>query len=323
MSLTVRRKRSRRLLLALVASAALLLWPLAFGQPKFILHIAIMIAIYASLAMSMNLMLRIGQLSLAHGALFGVGAYASAILTRDHGWAMVPAFLVSGVIAGAIALVTGPVFMRIKGVHFALLTFALGEVLVLCFVEFNGIFGGNNGFGQIPPATLGGLLPTTRYGSYLLVTGFALAVYFGVSALYRRELGMAADAVHQNEGLVTACGFETLQFRIAVFALSACIAGWAGSLYAHYQGYISPDSFGFWTAVNAIIMNVLGGAGVLAGAVIGAAILIPLPELLRDQQQYQRLIYGITLMALLLFMPRGLSGLAKQLLAHLLRGRSA
>lgn len=310
-----------RMLAAFLLAAAVLLWPLAFGQPKFLLHIAIMIAIYGALAMSMNLMLRIGQLSLAHGALFGVGAYASAILSRDYGWPVELSFVASGLIAALVALVTGPVFMRIKGVHFALLTFALGEVLVLCFVEFSDIFGGNNGFGQIPAATLGGLLPSTRYGSYLLTAGFALAVYFGLGALYRRELGIITESIHQNEALVTASGFETLQFRVAVFALSAAIAGWSGSLYAHYQGYISPDSFGFWTAVNAIIMNVLGGAATLTGAVIGAVILIPLPELLRDQQQYQRLIYGLTLMALLLFMPRGLLGLARQVLSSL-RGRS-
>lgn len=304
-----------RALATVLVLAVLVLWPLAAGQPKFALHVAIMVALYASLAMSINLMLRIGQLSLAHGALFGVGAYTSAILTRDHGWPVVPAFFVSGLVTALVAMITGPVFMRIKGVHFALLTFALGEVLVLCFVEFNGVFGGNNGFGQIPPATLGGLVPATRYGSYLLAVGFGISVYFGLGALYRRELGMIASSLNQNEALVTASGLEALRFRIAVFALSACIAGWTGSLYAHYQGYISPDSFGFWTAVNAIIMNVLGGAGALAGAVIGAAILIPLPELLRDLQQYQRLIYGLTLMALLIFMPHGLSGIAQRLAA--------
>lgn len=300
--------------------AALVLWPLAAGEPKFALHLAIMVALYASLAMSMNLMLRMGQLSLAHGALFGLGAYTSAILTRDYGWSMPLAFLASGVVPALVALVTGPVFMRIKGVHFALLTFALGEVVVLCFVEFNTVFGGNSGFGQIPAATFGWLLPATRYGSYLLALGFGILVYFCLRALYRSELGVVASSLHLNEALVTACGLEALRFRVAVFALSACIAGWTGSLYAHYQGYISPDSFGFWTAVNAIIMNVLGGAGVLIGAVIGALILIPLPELLRDLQQYQRLIYGVTLMMLLLFMPHGLSGLAQRIAARLREG---
>ena len=107
---------------------------------------------------------------------------------------------------------------------------------------------------------------------------------------------------------MTASGLDVLHYRVSIFILSALIAGMAGSLYAHYQGYISPDSFDFWTAVNAVIMNVLGGVGVLFGAVIGAAILVPLPELLRELQQYQRLIYGVTLMALLLFMPKGLAG---------------
>lgn len=298
-------------ILSVAVIAALAAWPLLAGQPKFALHVAIMMALYATLAMSMNLMLRIGQLSLAHGALFGVGAYTSAILTRDHGFSFLPAFVLAGAITALIAFVTGPVFMRLKGVHFALLTFALGEAIVLCFIEFNGVFGGNSGFGQIPPVTVASWTPQGRYGSYLLVLSFAVFVYLLVRALYRRELGMVAAALNQNEVLVTACGLEALRFRVAVFSLSAGIAGCAGSLFAHYQSYISPDSFGFWTAVSAIIMNVLGGSTVLLGAVIGAAILVPLPELLRELQQYQRLIYGLTLIVLLLYLPGGLIGVGR------------
>lgn len=292
----------------LLVAAALLAWPLALGEPRFALHIGVMVAIYATLAMSMNLMLRIGQLSLAHGALFGIGAYVSAILTRDAGLGFFSAFALAGLASALVALVTAPLFMRIKGVHFALLTFAFGEVVVLCFVEFVEVFGGNNGFGQIPPAQLLGHT-LDRYGSYLLATTLALVSYFSLQAMYRRELGVITASLHQDEALVTASGFEALRFRIAVFVLSAAMAGWAGSLFAHYQGYISPDSFGFWTAVNAVIINVLGGVGALAGVVVGGFLLIPLPELLRDLQQYQRFIYGIVLMALLCFMPKGLAGL--------------
>lgn len=296
------------LLLTAVVVALLIVWPVLAGQPRFYLHLAIMVSIYATLAMSMNLVLRIGQLSLAHGALFGVGAYASAILTRDYGVSFPLAFVSAGAITALIALITGPIFMRIKGVHFALLTFALGEIIVLCFIEFHEIFGGNNGFGNIPSAMSSLPLPDTRYGVYLLTMGFAVVVYLFVNGLYRREIGTIATSLHQNEAQVTASGLDVLHYRVSIFILSALIAGMAGSLYAHYQGYISPDSFDFWTAVNAVIMNVLGGVGVLFGAVIGAAILVPLPELLRELQQYQRLIYGVTLMALLLFMPKGLAG---------------
>ncbi|MBP6019253.1 MAG: branched-chain amino acid ABC transporter permease [Burkholderiaceae bacterium] len=302
-----------RVAISIIVVALLALWPLLAGEPRFILHVAIMVTIYAALAMSMNIMLRIGQLSLAHGALFGVGAYTSAILTRDYGWSFMAGFLAAGAVTALVAFITGPVFTRLKGVHFALLTFALGEAIVLCFIEFHELFGGNNGFGQIPHASLGGLLPDTRYGSYLLTLSFAVLVYFLLQALYRREWGLVADALQKNEALVTANGLEVLRFRVAFFALSAGIAGCAGSLFAHYQGYISPDAFGFWTAVNVIIMNVLGGIGALLGVVIAAAILIPLPELLRDLQQYQRLLYGATLIALLLFMPQGLNGVFQRI----------
>ncbi|AZY48486.1 branched-chain amino acid ABC transporter permease [Bordetella avium] len=296
-----------------LAIVALLCWPIWTGQPRFYLHLAVMVSIYAALAMSMNLLLRIGQLSLAHGALFGLGAYASAILSRDHGFSFPAAFIMAGVLTALVAALAGPVFMRIKGVHFALLTFALGEAIVLCFIEFHGLFGGNNGFGDIPPMSAGLPIPPGRYGAYLVAVSFALVVYFGLRLLYRREWGMVAASLQQNEALVTSGGLNVLSFRVSVFVLSAAIAGCAGSIYAHYQGYISPDAFGFWTAVNAVIMNVLGGVGALAGAVIGAVLLVPLPELLRGLQQYQRLIYGLTLILLLLFMPQGLTALARSL----------
>lgn len=299
----------------------LLCWPLWAGQPRFHLHLAIMVAIYAALAMSMNLLLRIGQLSLAHGALFGLGAYTSAILGRDYGLSFPAAFVGAGLLTAAVAALAGPVFMRIKGVHFALLTFALGEAIVLCFIEFHGLFGCNNGFGDIPPMSASLPIPEGRYGVYLVAVCFALLVYFGLRLLYRREWGMIAASLQQNEALVTSGGLDVLSFRVSVFALSAAIAGWAGSLYAHYQGYISPDAFGFWTAVNAVIMNVLGGVGVLAGAVVGAALLVPLPELLRGLQQYQRLIYGLTLILLLLFMPQGLAALARAAVQSLRRSQ--
>ncbi|MFU2053187.1 branched-chain amino acid ABC transporter permease [Bordetella hinzii] len=299
----------------------LLCWPLWAGQPRFHLHLAIMVAIYAALAMSMNLLLRIGQLSLAHGALFGLGAYTSAILGRDYGLSFPAAFVGAGLLTAAVAALAGPVFMRIKGVHFALLTFALGEAIVLCFIEFHGLFGGNNGFGDIPPMSASLPILEGRYGIYLVAVCFALLVYFGLRLLYRREWGMIAASLQQNEALVTSGGLDVLSFRVSVFALSAAIAGWAGSLYAHYQGYISPDAFGFWTAVNAVIMNVLGGVGVLAGAVVGAALLVPLPELLRGLQQYQRLIYGLTLILLLLFMPQGLAALARAAVQSLRRSQ--
>ena len=291
-----------------VVAAVLLAWPLVLHDSKFLLHVGVMIALYAIIAMSMNLMLRIGQLSLAHGALYGVGAYTSAILTRDLGLSFPWAFALSGLASGAVALITGPIFMRLKGVHFALLTFAFGEVIVLCFVEFVDLFGGNSGFGQIPPIRLFGQ-ELGKQGCYLLAMSLAIACYWVLKALYRRELGIFSSALHQDEVLVTACGFEALRFRIAVFGLSAALAGWAGSLFAHYQGYISPDSFGFWTAVNALIINVLGGVSALAAVIIACFVLIPLPEFLRDMQQYQRLFYGLVLIALLCFMLKGIAGL--------------
>jgi ABC-type branched-subunit amino acid transport system permease subunit len=136
---------------------------------------------------------------------------------------------------------------------------------------------------------------------------FGLGAY--TSAILSRDYGFSFPAAFVCADALTAGGLNALSFRVGVFILSALIAGLTGNLYAHYQGYISPDSLGFWTGANALIMNVLVG--------VGAVLLILLPELLRDLQQYQRLIYDLTLIVLLLFMPQGLAGLVRAYTARL------
>jgi branched-chain amino acid transport system permease protein len=143
---------------------------------------------------------------------------------------------------------------------------------------------------------------------------FCAVLLVAVLLLFRKLLaGGAGIVIHglaHNEGLVASLGVDVLPYRTAVFAFGAFVAGLAGSLYAHYFGFISPEAFGFWTAVNALIMNVLGGAGMLLGPVAGAVLLVPLPELFRDAVAFQRLYFGLTLLALMLFLGGLLAGRA-------------
>lgn len=285
--------------------------PALVGNP-FVYHVAILVGIEGLLALSVHLMLRIGQLSLAQAGLMGLGAYASALLTRDLGAPFLLGFLGAVLVPALAAAAIGTVALRIKGVHFALLTFVLGEAIVLVFVAFVFPFGGNNGLMKIPAAAIGPVLLKARPAFYALV----VAVLAGALLLSQRLLGGRSgeviDGLLHNEPLVQSLGVDVLSWRRLVFCVAAGIAGAAGSLYAHYLSYISPEAFNVAAAVNALIMNVVGGVGLLAGPVVGAILLVPLPELFRSAVLYQQLLYGLALLALMLFFPQGLGGLLRR-----------
>jgi branched-chain amino acid transport system permease protein len=297
--------------IAVLALAALAFWPwLYFNQ--YILHIAVMVGIMATLALSVNLMLRIGQLSIAHAAFMGLGAYGSALLMMRLQFPFVAAMLLGGMLVAALAMLLGPIFLRIKGVYFVLLTFAFGQVIDLIFQAWVEVFGGNNGLFGIPKASFFGypLLDIRFY--YLMAIGLAALTFYTVNRIYRSEMGVIMDSLEENEQLSESLGVDSLRYRITVFGISAFFAGLSGGLYAHYLGFLSPEAFSFWTLVNVLVMNVIGGISSPVGAVLGAVLLVPLPEILRDAKQYQVLFYGVLLIVFLLFLPTGLVGLLER-----------
>ncbi|WP_113910553.1 branched-chain amino acid ABC transporter permease [Roseovarius dicentrarchi] len=299
-----------QIVLALVICAAALS-PFLIGG-RFTYHIAILIGINLLLALSLHLMLRIGQLSLVQAGFMGIGAYASALLTRDVGFPFLLGMLMAIAIPAAIAFVLGTVILKVRGVHFALLTFVMGEAIVLVFVEFVVPFGGNNGLMRIPAASIFGLSLHDRPSFYvfvLVVVGAALLVLRG---MLHGQSGRILDGLDKNEALVQSFGIDALGWRRFVFAVSAGIAGASGCLYAHYLSYISPEAFNVITSINALVINVVGGASLIAGPIIGAVLLVPLPELFRSAITYQQFLYGISLLLLMLFMPQGIAGLLRR-----------
>lgn len=290
---------------ALAAAAAV---PL-FLRDAFLYHLGILICIQAILGVSLHLMLRIRQLSLAQAGFMGIGAYTSALLSRDLGIAFPLALLAAIIVPAVIAGLVGSIILRIKGVYFVLLTFALGESIRLVFVEWVVPFGGNNGLMSIPGISLFGFALKARSAIYV-ATLMALATsLLAASLLLSRDQGRVLSGIAQNEMLMQSLGTNVTAYRRMTFILSAAIAGLAGSLYAHYLGYISPSAFNVTASVGALVFNVVGGAGFLLGPVAGATLLVPLPELFRDAAIYQSLFYGLSLLLLMLFLPRGLIGL--------------
>lgn len=287
-----------------LAAAAL---PLLFGN-RYILHIGTMVGIMGTVALSMHLMMRIGQLSFAQVAFMGIGAYASALGAMRLAIPPALGLVLAGLLAAAIAGLIGPVFLRIKGVYFVLLTFAFSQIVNLAFQDWTSLFGGNNGLFGIPKISLFGYrLAGTGY-YYALATAMLAITYLAVRAIRRSDIGAVLATLDENEPLGRSLGLDALSWRVGIFAISAFFAGLAGGLYAHYLGFLSPPAFSFWTSVDAVVMNVIGGMATPLGPVIGALLLVPLPELLRDAKQFQLLGYAAMLIVFLLFFRDGIVG---------------
>ncbi|MDB5847566.1 MAG: branched-chain amino acid transporter permease [Rhodoferax sp.] len=291
-----------------LALAAAAIAPWAIGG-RYVLHVATMLAIMAMLALSMNLMLRIGQLSMAHGAFMGMGAYTSALLTLRAGVGPVVALLLSACLTAAVAVLFGRIFLRVKGVYFVLLTYAFGQIVNLIFQEGTGLFGGNNGLNGIPKFSFLGVRITDPASYYLLVLAFAVATLLLVRAILNSSVGVVLSAIDEDEDLSRSLGTNALAWRTAVFGLSAGLAGVAGSLYAHHLGFLSPSAFGFGLSVDLVVMNIIGGVASPWGPLVGALIVVPLPEVLRGIKEYQLLTYGLILLGFLMFCRDGLVGL--------------
>jgi branched-chain amino acid transport system permease protein len=294
----------RRVALVLCVTAALLA-PLVLAG-DFVLHLGVMIAIMSVLALSMNLMLRVGQLSFAQSAFMGIGAYTSALLVMRTAIPSSLAFFLGGLVPAAIAFGLGRIFLRIRGVYFVLLTFAFSEVVNFIFQEGVALFGGNNGLGSIPKIKVLGWQIASVRSHYVVAVVLVSAAYCGVRCLLRSRVGVVLSALEQNESLGRSLGLDAMRWRICVFSLSAFLAGLAGGFFAFYVGFLAPSTFSFSLSVDALVMNVIGGTSIPLGPIFGALILVPLPELLRDARQYQFLIYAAILAGSLLLFEDGL-----------------
>lgn len=303
-------------LLWIALSVVLIAWPFVLNN-KFLTHIGTLICMFTLMAFSMNLLLRIGQLSLAHGAIMGLGAYSSALAMISLGLPPLIGFLLSGLVGGLVSLLIGPVVLKLRGVYFVLLTFAFGEIVILIFTEWVDVFGGVNGIFGVPRANLFGYVIRDRSIYYLMALAMATAGYFLLRAIYRSEFGSIMDTLHDHEELARSLGVNAMAYRLAVFSLSGMMAGFAGGFYASYFTFVTPQAFDYSNAVNLVVINVLGGISSPIGVVLGALILVPLPELLRDAVEYQVLFYGLALIVFLKFMPEGIIGVL-----HRLRGKN-
>jgi branched-chain amino acid transport system permease protein len=284
----------------------ILLLPLGFKE-GYLLNVFVFVGIHTLLAVALNLLLGYaGQISLGQAAFFGLGAYASGILTVTHG--LNPWFAMAAVAAavGALAFLIGFPILKLKGHYLAMATLGFGIIVYIAFNEAVELTGGPSGFPGIPNLSLGGISFDSDFKNYYLIWGITLLTILLSVNLVNSRIGRGLRAIHDSEVAARVMGINVRFLKVQIFALSAVISSIAGSLYAHTMTFVSPTSFGFNFSVELVTMVIIGGLGSIYGSFLGAALLTLLPEILRAFQDYDIIVYGFLLIFMTMFMPGGL-----------------
>jgi branched-chain amino acid transport system permease protein len=278
---------------------------------EYLLHIAIISGFFIILTLSLNLIIGYcGQVSLGHAAFYGLGAYASALATIHWHVPFLLALLLAALVGALFGLALGIPTLRVKDDYLAIVTLGFGVIIDLVLLNLD-ITGGPDGLARIPPPHLGDINFRHKVPYVLLVAFFVALTLWLIYRLVNSRHGRALKAIRDHEMTARVMGINAPAYKIAMFTLSAGLAGMAGSLYAHYITFINPESFGLHTSILILTMVVLGGMGSILGSVLGACALTILPELLRRFADYQDLLYGALLIVLLIWRPQGLLGTGK------------
>ncbi|MFN4361915.1 MAG: ATP-binding cassette domain-containing protein [Hylemonella sp.] len=311
---------------------------LGLGSPLQILAVMLVLGLGASLALTLNgywvfvlaqvallvivgvglnvLIGLTGQMSFGHVGFYAIGAYTVAILTSKAGvsfWLAWPIAAVLGAACGALLALPA---LRVKGPYLAMITIAFGFIVEHSIVEAGALTGGQNGIMGIAGPSLGSLAQGERAMALLAIAaaGLALAVYAWLS---RGTWGAAMRAVRDAETASESIGLNPLAIKTVAFALSALFAAAAGALFAPLSGFVTPHTFGFIQSILFVLVVMLGGAGSVAGPLVGAVIVGLLPELLAGMEEYRLLFFGVLLLVVLWVAPDGVAGLVRRLKSRL------
>jgi branched-chain amino acid transport system permease protein len=292
--------------LAIVAVIALI--PL-FIRNTYYIQILIFIGLYSILALSLNLLNGyVGLLSIGHAAFYGIGAYASAKLVMEVGLPFPLAMFGSGIIAGIFGYLIAKPTLRLSGIYMTLATLGFNMIFFLILQNWMSFTNGPLGIMDIPPPSIFGYVIESRIQYYYLIFFLLLLTIGSMHRLITCRFGRALVGIRENELAAEAMGVHTTRYKIQAFVLAAFYAGIAGSYYAHFVKYISPDSFYIYESFILLAMLAFGGQGNLIGPVVGAAILIVIPEVFRFLQEYRMLVYGSVLIIMMLVRRQGLLG---------------
>jgi branched-chain amino acid transport system permease protein len=283
--------------------AAAVVFPLLAGE-GYVTHLVILMLISSVLATSLNVLMGFsGLVSMAHAAFFGIGGYASAILTTRHGLSFWVALPLATLITALVALVIGVPSFRTRGIYYIIVTIAFQLIASEVFDNWSSMTGGGLGLKGIPRP--GGAIFLTRLGYYYLTLAVALGAHLLVVRVLRSPLGRALSAIRDNETKALMMGVSPLRYKLFAFVFASALAGVAGSLYVHYLEFAHPDFFNFAVSVDLFLTVMLGGAGTMYGPLFGVLVLEVIREVLHEFVALRLLLFGLLLIALILFLPEG------------------
>ena len=290
----------------IIFSAVLLLIPFFLKNPYY-LSVLVFIGIYSITTMGLNLLMGYaGQISLGHGAFFGIGAYTSGILTVQYHLPVGVAFLLALLLTAVVAYLIGVPSLRLKGHYLAMATLAFGEIVNIVLNAAVNLTGGPSGFGEIPRIRLGSLVLDSELKYFYFVWGIFIVFFILTRNIIDSRVGRALRSIHGGEMAATAMGVNVSRLKIQVFILSALVASVSGSLYAHFVTFISPTTCNIMFSILLVMMVVVGGMANVWGCVLGAALITLLPEYLRVFEDYDVLVYGFILLLIVMFLPGGI-----------------
>jgi branched-chain amino acid transport system permease protein len=278
------------------------------------------ILVMAIFAMSLDLLIGyVGLMSLGHAAFFGLGAYGTVLLGVQlglNGWlAMAGAMLLSVVGASAI----GFFCVRVSGIAFLMLTMAFAQLLHSVGVKWRDVTGGTDGLGGfVRPSLFGHSLDDSAVLYYVVLAGF-IVVFWLLMRLIRSPLGSVLVGIRENEQRMRAIGYAVPRYKLLVFVVAGAFAGFAGSLYAFLNAFVSPEVLSWHFSGDGIVMVILGGAGSIVGPAVGSAVFVMLRNVVSGFNEHWLLWVGIAFVMCVMFMPTGLYGLTRKVL----RRRSA
>jgi len=280
-----------------------------FIENLYYIQVLIFIGIYIILTLSLNLLNGyVGLLSIGHAAFYGIGAYASAKLAMEAGLPFPLAMLGAGAVAGGFGYLIAKPTLRLSGIYLTLATLGFNMIFFLVLQNWMSFTNGPLGIMDIPSPNIFGYGIESRIQYYYLIFFLVLLTIFSMQRLMTCRFGRALVSIRENELAAEAMGIDTTRYKTQAFVLAAFYAGIAGSYYAHFVKYVSPDSFYIYESFILLAMLALGGQGNLIGPVIGAAVLIIIPEVFRFMQEYRMLVYGGILVIMMLVRRQGLLG---------------
>ncbi|OXS27966.1 MAG: branched-chain amino acid ABC transporter permease [Desulfovibrio sp. MES5] len=291
-----------------ILAAVLVVMPLvsSFYQT----NIMISALLYVMLALGLNIVVGLaGQLVLGYVAFYAVGAYAYGLLHQFFGFGFWMCLPIGGFVAVIFGLALGFPVLRLRGDYLAIVTLGFGEIVRLALQNWTTLTGGPRGVSDIPRPGLFGMQmdinTSTTYVYYLVLVAVVITIVV-ISRLKNSRVGLALQALREDEIACEAMGIDIMRVKLSAFALGSCWAGFAGVIFAAKTTYINPSSFTFMESAMILSMVVLGGMGSITGVAIAAFILILAPEYLRAFSEYRMLIFGAIMVIMMIFRPQGL-----------------